>query len=53
MARASSSARCVGVVAAPNKLASADSRTLGASSRVSTRRASFTVHSTGGRGHGS
>ena len=50
VARASSSARCVGVVAAPNSRASAESRTLGASSRVSTRRASRTVHSTGGRG---
>ena len=52
VARASSSARCVGVVAAPNSRASAESRTLGASSRVSTRRANRTVHSTGGRGHG-
>ena len=50
VARASSSARCVGMVAAPNSRASAASRTLGASSRVSTRRASRTVHSTGGRG---
>ena len=38
------------MVAAPNNRASAESRTLGASSRVSTRRASLTVHSTGGRG---
>ena len=36
----------------PNSRASAASRTLGASSRVSTRRARRTVHSTGGRGHG-
>ncbi len=51
VARASSSARWVGVVDAPNSRASADSFTLGASSLVRTRRASFTVHSTGGRGH--
>ena len=42
----------MGSVADPNNRASADSRTLGASSRLRTRRASRTVHSTGGLGHG-
>ena len=51
VARASARARCVGRVAAPNSSARAPSRTLGASSRVSTARASRAVQRTGGRGH--
>ena len=50
VARASSRARWVGWVATANSRAKAASRTLGASSRLSTRRASRTVHSTCGRG---
>ena len=47
---ASSSARWVGSVAAANRRAKAASRALSASSRLSTRRASRTVHRTWGRG---
>ena len=50
MARASINARWLGVVDADKSCASADSRQLGASSLVSTLRASWTVHTTAGLG---
>ena len=52
MARASESARWLGVVVELNTLASDDSLQLGASSRVITRRASLAVSSTSNFGHG-
>ena len=52
VARASESARWLGVVVAPNRVASELSLQLGASSRVITRRASFAVSSTSKPGHG-
>ena len=52
VARASESARWLGVVVELNTLASEDSLQLGASSRVITRRASLAVSSTSNFGHG-